>query len=78
MPSGVAFDGVFTEREGLLKEGKAYIHFFPNGFNESAILHLKREGSKTVSYSLVIRPTSGKVDIFPEYVPNLDGVPDTK
>ncbi len=74
-PDGVAFDGVFKEREGLINEGTAYIHFFPSGFNEQAILYLKRTGSKTVSYSLVIRPTSGKVDIFQEAVANFDSVP---
>lgn len=74
-PDGVAFDGVFKEREGLIKEGTAYVHFFPSGFNEPAILHLKREGSDKISYSLVIRPTSGKVDIFQEAVSNFDSVP---
>ncbi len=76
MPDGVVFDGVYKEREGLIKEGRAYIHFFSNGFNEPAILYLKRDGNKTVSYSLVVRPTSGKVDIFPETIPSLDSVPD--
>lgn len=68
MPDGVAFDGVLKEREGLIKEGRAYIHFFPSGFNEQAILYLKKEGSQKVSYSLVLRPTSGKVEIMPDVV----------
>ncbi|MBY0369849.1 type II secretion system GspH family protein [bacterium] len=75
MPDGVEFDGVLKEREGLVKEGKAYVHFFPNGFNEQAILYLKREGSQVVSYSLWVRPTSGRVDIYQEYVPSFDSVP---
>lgn len=75
MPDGVAFDGVLKEREGLVKEGRAYVHFFPNGFNEQAILYLKREGSQTVSYSLYVRPTSGRVDIFEEFVPNFEAAP---
>lgn len=76
MPDGVVFDGVFKEREGLVKEGRVYIHFFANGFNEPAILYLKRDGNKNISYSLVIRSTSGKVDILPEFIPNLDAVPE--
>jgi Tfp pilus assembly protein FimT len=72
MPDGVAFDGVLKEKEGLLKEGMAYIHFFPSGFNEQAILYLKREGTNVVSYSLVIRPTSGKVDIYPAAVTSFE------
>jgi prepilin-type N-terminal cleavage/methylation domain-containing protein len=75
MPGGVAFEGVLKERDGLIKEGIAYVHFFPNGFNEQAILYLKKDGSKTISYSLLIRPTSGKVDIYPEMVSGFDGGP---
>lgn len=73
MPPGVVFDGVLKEREGLVKEGIAYVHFFPNGFNEQAILYLKKEGAKNISYSLFIRPTSGKVDIYPERITSFDG-----
>ncbi len=72
MPDGVAFDGVLKEKEGLIKEGMVYVHFFPSGFNEQAILYLKREGTDVVSYSLVIRPTSGKVDIYPQVVNNFE------
>jgi Tfp pilus assembly protein FimT len=72
MPDGVAFDGVLKEKEGLIKEGMAYVHFFPNGFNEQAVLYLKREGTDVVSYSLVIRPTSGKVDIYPQKVTSFE------
>ncbi len=74
-PDGVAFDGVYKEKEGLIQEGIAYVHFFPSGFNEQAILYLKREGTETISYSLVIRPTSGKVDILPEKVTGFDVAP---
>lgn len=63
MPGGVIFDGVLKEREGLIKEGIAYVHFFPNGYTEQAILYLAKEGSGTTGYSLVIRPTLGKVEI---------------
>lgn len=73
MPPGVVFDGVLKEREGLIKEGIAYVHFFPNGFNEQAILYLKKEGAKSISYSLFVRPTSGKVDIYPERITSFDG-----
>jgi len=68
MPSGVVFDGVLKEREGLKKEGIVYIHFFPNGFNEQAILYVNKEGAKNVAYSMILRPTLGRVEIFPKLV----------
>jgi len=74
-PDGVTFDAVFKEREGMVRDGIAYVHFFPSGFNEQAILYLKRTGSDKISYSLVVRPTSGRVDIFREAIPNFDSVP---
>jgi hypothetical protein len=75
MPDGVVFESVLKEREGLIKGGMAFVHFFPNGINEQAVLHLKKEGSKVIAYSLVIRPTSGKVDIYPQMVMGFEMVP---
>ncbi len=72
MPTGVEFDSVLKEKEGLIRGGIAYVHFFPSGFNEQAILYLKKEGAKTISYSLLIRPTSGKVEIFPHQIASFD------
>ena len=68
MPGGVEFNGVYKEREGNRTEGTIYIHFFPNGFNDQAILYLCKEGAPETTYSLVIRPTSGRVDIVHETI----------
>jgi hypothetical protein len=64
MPSGVVFSGVMTERDGLINKGIAYVHFFPNGFSDQAILYLNKEGSELVFYSMILRPTSGRVDLI--------------
>lgn len=72
MPSGVEFSGVLKEKDGLIKEGVAYIHFFPNGFNDQAILYLNREGSDVVSYSMLLRPNSGRVELYREAVKSFD------
>ncbi len=66
MPQGIVIEGVLKEREGLRKDGIAYVYFFPNGFNDQAILYLNKEGNKEPGYSLLIRPTSGRVDILRE------------
>lgn len=63
-PQGVAFEGILKEQEGLITEGRAYIHFFPNGYNEQAILYINKDGSKNPGYSLFLRPTLGKVDLY--------------
>lgn len=64
LPGGVVFNGVLKEKEGLVKEGTAYIYFFPNGINEKAIIILNSQSAKEGGYSLLIHPTAGKVDFF--------------
>jgi len=68
MPGGVVFTGVYKEKEGLRDTGIVFIHFFPNGINDQAILYLAKAGSPESAYSLIVRPTSGRVDIAREIV----------
>lgn len=68
MPGGVVFQAVIKEREGKKTKGVAYVHFFPNGFSEQSILHLNKDGSQSKGYSLVVRPTSGRVELFSDFI----------
>ena len=63
LPSGVAFSGILAEKDGFINKGIVYVHFFPNGFSDQTILYMNKEGSEKVFYSLILRPTSGKVDL---------------
>jgi prepilin-type N-terminal cleavage/methylation domain-containing protein len=71
-PGGVAIEAVRTERDDLLNQGTAYVHFFPSGYNEQAILYFSKEGSPGKGYSLVIRPTSGRVLLVRSFVKDFD------
>ncbi len=74
-PDGVSIDGVLKEREGFRKEGIIVIHFFPNGYNEQAILYINRTGQDlTDSFSLHVLPTSGKVDFFKRFLKDFEAV----
>lgn len=64
LPGGVVFDGVLTERDGLLRTGLAYIHFFPSGYAEHSVVYLNKQGVETGGYSLYIRPANGKIEVF--------------
>lgn len=64
LPSGTQFLGIMKEGEGLVQQGRVMIHFFPNGYNEGAILYLGRTGDKNVSFSIKI-PVTGKVELLP-------------
>lgn len=73
-PSGVKILQVIKEQEGLRKEGLVYVHFFPNGFNEPALITLTKASDEQAAYTLVIRPASGNVAIVPGVVKSLDQV----
>ncbi|MBI1861024.1 MAG: prepilin-type N-terminal cleavage/methylation domain-containing protein [Deltaproteobacteria bacterium] len=72
-PDSVSIDGVLKEKGGFQKEGVVFIYFFPNGYNEPALLYLNRAGLEiNESYTLSIQPTSGRVDFFKLYVRDFD------
>lgn len=62
-PGGVSIDGVMKDGVGVINKGLAYIHFFPNGFNEQAIIYINKEGEKTGGYSLWLHSNLGKIDV---------------
>ena len=64
LTKGVRVVGVFTpNQEDVFREGKAYVHFFPNGFAEPALVYVsnKNERGSGVTYSLALAPLTGKV-----------------
>ena len=61
---GVKISQVVTGLRGeVVTSGRAYVHFFPSGFGERAVIELadKTEGR----YSLVNHPLTGKVRLVP-------------
>lgn len=74
MPGGVRIRGVLKAQEGFRTEGTVYIHFFPNGFNEQAIVQLARENDDSGGYSLFIRPASGRMEIMRSLVTDFGAV----
>lgn len=73
-PGGVKIFQVIKEQEGLRKEGLVYVHFFPNGFNEPALISLTKASDEEAGYTLVIRPASGNVGIVPGVLKSFDQV----
>ncbi|MBU0554296.1 prepilin-type N-terminal cleavage/methylation domain-containing protein [Myxococcota bacterium] len=60
MDKGVGIQGVLTSgQEDVFESGKAYIHFFPNGFVEPAIIYTT-DGEEGY-YTLQISPLTGRV-----------------
>jgi general secretion pathway protein H len=57
----VQIKGVFTANQtDIFTSGKAYIHYFPNGFAEPALVYVGGKNSELV-YTLMLSPLTGKV-----------------
>ena len=70
---GVEVVQVRTEHdEEPLREGRAYIYFWPGGTTERAIIQLKKAGDKETALTVVLSPLTGRAKIekgavdFPE------------
>jgi hypothetical protein len=64
LEGGAAFDGVTVAGQSDPQtSGKAYIHFFPNGWAEPAVIHTT-DGEGTF-FTLTVSPLTGKVESKP-------------
>ena len=70
---GVEIVQVRTEHDDdYVRDGRAYIYFWPGGTTERAVVQLKKAGDKEASLSVVLSPLTGRAKIekgavdFPE------------
>ena len=73
-PGGVKVFQVIKEQEGVRRTGLVYVHFFPNGFNEPALVTLTKASDEDAAYTLVVRPASGNIGIVPGVAKSFDQV----
>ncbi len=63
LPRGLYFESVeLASRKEPLVEGKAYIHFFPQGLAEEAVIHLTDH--KTLNWTIAINPLTGRATVY--------------
>ncbi len=63
LPEGVRITDVTTQYLETISEGKAFTHFFPDGYAEPTVIHLADRNKS--EYTLVVSPLSGKVSVIP-------------
>ncbi len=67
LPYGVKIDDVETETSNKpITEGKAFIHFFPQGLVQKTVIHLN--GGDKLKWSLIVNPLTAETTIRDEYV----------
>lgn len=63
LPKGLFFESVeLASTSKPITEGRAYIHFFAQGYSEDSAIHLTDR--KTLNWTIVINPLTGRADIF--------------
>lgn len=71
LPVGIYFEDVVTMHAGKIDEGETFTQFFPNGFAEHTVIHLRDEyGSQ---YTLLIQPLTGRVEVMEGYIDIIQG-----
>lgn len=51
-----------ANRDDAITDGRAYIYFFPEGYVNQAVIHIK--GGESLHWTMALAPVTGKVDVF--------------
>lgn len=63
LPRGFFIESIeIAGREQNTKNGTAYVHFFPQGLAEQAVIHFTDR--KTLNWTIVINPLTGRADVY--------------
>jgi general secretion pathway protein H len=64
MPSGLRFEKIeLTRLKAPVTEGKAFIHYLPQGLVDEAAIHIKGAGEKQ-AWTIAIHPLTGKAELI--------------
>jgi hypothetical protein len=67
LPGDLKFEDVELKRKDQpVTKGKAYIHFFPQGLADEAVIHLR--GGEKLRWSMIVHPLTGKTTVIDEHV----------
>jgi len=72
LPDGIRFEDVVTAHAGKVSEKEVFTYFYPNGFVEPTVIHLRGE-DEDVKFTLRIKPLTGSVAIYDRYVDFVEG-----
>lgn len=63
LPPGLKFDRVeLTRVKDPITEGKAFIHYLPQGLADEAAIHIKGEGKQ--AWTIAVHPLTGKAELI--------------
>jgi len=66
LPSGIIFVDVHVPGVGRVSTGQVYTHFYPQGYTDPTVIHLRDQHSRVVT--ITIPPLPAQVGIYGGYV----------
>ncbi|HEV8716248.1 MAG TPA: hypothetical protein VGX03_25910 [Candidatus Binatia bacterium] len=66
LPSSIAFIDIHVPGGGRVNTGQIYTHFYPQGYTDPTIIHLRDQHSRAVT--VIIPPLPAEVGVFEGYV----------
>lgn len=67
IPPGLRFDRIeLTRLDKAVTEGKAFIHYLPQGLVDEAAIHIK--GAKDQAWTIAVHPLTGKAELITKTV----------
>jgi len=67
LPNKIFFEDVeLSSRNTVITQGRAYIHFLPQGFAEEAAIHITDR--KNIHWTILIHPLTGQGQVIGQYV----------
>ena len=71
LPEGIYFTDVVTLHSGKEDKGAPFTQFFPNGFAELTVIHLRDDYG--AQYTLLVQPLTARVEVYDRYVDFSEG-----
>jgi type II secretory pathway pseudopilin PulG len=71
LPAGVVFLDIYHPERGKVRDGAAYVEFFPTGWADECTIHLQR--SEEEIFTFFVHPLGGKVEVVAGYSERLKG-----
>ena len=66
LPSSITFVDIQVPSAGRVSTGQVYTHFYPQGYTDPTIIHLRDQHSRTVT--VMIPPLPAEIGVFEGYV----------
>lgn len=66
LPTNITFADIHVPSIGRVRSGQVFTHFYPQGYTDPTVIHLRDQQSRTVT--VIIPPITGEAAVYEGYV----------